>query len=231
MGVKAVMDMAVGFLGIKESPAGSNNCVFNTHYYGKEVSGSGYAWCVVFLWDVFRLANASECFFRGKKTAYVPALQTWAKQDGLQVPAESARYGDIVIFDWDHDGRGDHVGLLEERDRDGNFVCIEGNTSLGNDSNGGAVMRRLRTEDQILMVIRPPYPEEPAASPEQIRELIRSELEKRVYPTLADIPAWGRPAVQRMLDTGALQGEGSGKLNISHDLLRCLVILDRMKNK
>ena len=48
-----------------------------------------------------------------------------------------------------------------------------------------------------------------------------------VYKTFEDLPKdWGRPTVQKLLDKDLLKGTGDG-LNISYDMLRILVILDR----
>ena len=48
-----------------------------------------------------------------------------------------------------------------------------------------------------------------------------------VYKTFEDLPEdWGRATVQKLLDRKLLQGTGDG-LNISFDMLRILVILDR----
>lgn len=48
-----------------------------------------------------------------------------------------------------------------------------------------------------------------------------------IYKKFDDLPKeWGRATVQKLLDKDLLQGTGDG-LNISFDLLRALVILDR----
>ena len=47
------------------------------------------------------------------------------------------------IFDWDG-GAPDHVGLVEHAVGRGRLATVEGNTGVGNDSNGGEVMRRER---------------------------------------------------------------------------------------
>ncbi len=36
--------------------------------------------------------------------------------------------GDMVIFDWNGDGSGDHIGLVEKVNKDGSVKTIEGNT-------------------------------------------------------------------------------------------------------
>ena len=47
------------------------------------------------------------------------------------------------------------------------------------------------------------------------------------YSTLDDVPDWAKQAVGKCVDRGALQGDGGG-LNLSRDLCRTLVVLDRL---
>lgn len=56
------------------------------------------------------------------------------------------------------------------------------------------------------------------------------EVEKEMvyYKTLKDVPEWGQAAVRKCILSKALTGDGKGNYNISEDLLRVLVILDRM---
>ena len=56
--------------------------------------------------------------------------------------------GDIAIFNWDG-GVPDHIGIVEKYLGGGQFQSVEGNTSLGNNSNGGEVMRRVRYLSQV----------------------------------------------------------------------------------
>lgn len=48
------------------------------------------------------------------------------------------------------------------------------------------------------------------------------------YETIEDIPSWARDTVQHLIDTGAIAGTGNGKLDISYDMLRMLVVCQRM---
>lgn len=50
-------------------------------------------------------------------------------------------------------------------------------------------------------------------------------MEKR-YQTLQDVPGWADETVRKLLRKGSLRGTGDG-LNLSEDMLRILVILDR----
>lgn len=49
-----------------------------------------------------------------------------------------------------------------------------------------------------------------------------------MYKTFENIPDWAKPSVQKLIDKGVLQGDGNGNLNLSGDLTRTLVILDRL---
>lgn len=49
-----------------------------------------------------------------------------------------------------------------------------------------------------------------------------------MYKTMEAVPRWAKSAVQKVVDCGALQGEETGELNLSADLTRTLVILDRL---
>ena len=62
---------------------------------------------------------------------------------------------------------------------------------------------------------------------QMIKEATKGLSAPIVFKDFDDLPAdWGRSTVQKLLDKDLLQGTGSG-LNISYDLLRMLVILDR----
>ena len=46
---KELLRIATAEIGTKENPAGSNKVKYNTWYYGREVSGKAYPWCMVFV--------------------------------------------------------------------------------------------------------------------------------------------------------------------------------------
>jgi cell wall-associated NlpC family hydrolase len=58
--------------------------------------------------------------------------------------------GDLVVFDWDG-GAPDHVGIVIRALPAGGLETVEGNTAVGNDSDGGEVMRRRRSADQVAL--------------------------------------------------------------------------------
>jgi hypothetical protein len=147
IGLKALAE-ALRHLGQHDSPAGSNRTPFG-RWYGLD----GVPWCNIFV---------SYCFAEGagyticeghrgagvsaKGCAYVPSTEAWLRSAGLWVGRTTPRAGDIAIFGSDTAG---HVGIVEKSLGGGQFHCIEGNTAIGNDRNGGQVMRRLRYVSQV----------------------------------------------------------------------------------
>lgn len=59
------------------------------------------------------------------------------------------------------------------------------------------------------------------------QEIANAEKAKKVYDTVDAVPAWGKATVQKLVNKGFLQGDDQGKLALSTDLLRLLVINDR----
>ena len=65
--------------------------------------------------------------------------------------------GDIGLFDWNGDKRYDHTVIFVRHlssinGKPAQFESIEGNTSIGNDSNGGEVMLRKRNYSTAIFV-------------------------------------------------------------------------------
>ena len=144
-------------LGVKESPRNSNNVLYTRWYLDRSV---GYgAWCAMFVTWCYRKAEApKDTFVRGDRWAYVPYMLADARagRHGLRVlPASKVQRGDLVIYDWEQNGRPDHVGLFEGWvAKPQSFTAIEGNTSPTSDSNGGEVMRRARDIRSVAAFVR-----------------------------------------------------------------------------
>lgn len=149
----SIVKTAIGEIGVKESPKNSNK-----QKYGVAYGRNGIPWCCIFVWWLFMKNKASELFYGGSKTASCTALMNYYRKNG-QIVKKGFKPGDIVFFDWDSSGDADHVGVIECVS--GNTIyTIEGNTSVGNDSNGGEVMRRTRSVSSSsynITVARPKY--------------------------------------------------------------------------
>ena len=203
--VSELLELARRQIGAKESPPGSNNVRYNTWYYGREVSGAAYPWCMVFVQWVFDQADVKLPV----RTASCGALMRAAKAAGCWV-TKGYQPGDVVIYDFPGGAATDHCGIVEAVD--GTYIsAIEGNTSSASDADGGAVERRARKFSQIVGAVRPSYDK---------------EVEEVRYNTVEECPDWARETVQKLIDKGYLGGNGQG-LDLSHDMVRVLVIQDR----
>lgn len=59
------------------------------------------------------------------------------------------------------------------------------------------------------------------------QEIANAEKAKKVYDTVDAVPTWGKATVQKLVNKGFLHGDENGKLALTTDLLRLLVINDR----
>lgn len=91
------------------------------------------------------------------KTASCPAMGSAAKKAKQIVPWANKKIGDVIEFDFNHNGTPDHTGILVKINSDGSITTIEGNTSLKSDDNGGCVMLRTRYKKDIPYFVRPKY--------------------------------------------------------------------------
>lgn len=48
------------------------------------------------------------------------------------------------------------------------------------------------------------------------------------YYSLDDVPTWAREETQRLIDRGALQGDGKHELNVTYDALQAMIVCQRM---
>lgn len=143
---EAVLQIAKWQVGVMESPPGSNRVK-----YGEEYGLNGYAWCMMFVWWVFK-----EAGFNLRKTASCTELTNAYKVAGQWV-TKGFKPGDIAMFDFS--GRKkitEHCGIITEV-TDTGIYTIEGNTSVGDDCNGGAVMIRFRPNGHVTGACRPNY--------------------------------------------------------------------------
>jgi hypothetical protein len=137
-----ILAWARSYIGIKESPANSNNVKFNTRYYGHAVSGSQYPWCCAFQWCLFQDIGAPELFYGGGKTASCTTLYHFYKKHGQTVEPSRVKPGDLVFFNFDGNASVmNHIGICESAGG-GSVTTIDGNTGTSSEANGGEVMRR-----------------------------------------------------------------------------------------
>lgn len=148
--IEIVIAVATKYIGTTSK---NNNVLFNTEYYGREVSGSDYAWCVTFQWYVFREAGLAKYFFNGAKVASCSALRKYHETVGQIVYGDYQR-GDLLLFDFSgKKSRTQHIGLCLENN--GKTVkSLDGNTSSKSEDNGGTVNIRERDLKYVTCAVR-----------------------------------------------------------------------------
>jgi len=154
-----IIKEAKSHVGTKEVPAFSNNTSFSRWWYGR--SHNLGPWCAMFVQKCIVDAGYPELVLKSlpnqgqagpKGSAYCPFIEAKAKKTGKWISKNSnPKLADAVLFDWPgvSPGVSDHIGFVYKVNYDGTIMCIEGNTGLNNDSNGGEVMIRKRYRSTI----------------------------------------------------------------------------------
>ena len=96
------------------------------------------------------------------KTASCSVMGDYALIKKMTVPYSKAKKGDIVLYDFNHNGTSDHTGIIYKV-KNGKIYVVEGNTSKSSNDNGGCVMKRERVRSQVNYIIRPNYTDEVTA--------------------------------------------------------------------
>ena len=99
---------------------------------------NGVQWCAIFVSWVFDHADYPLGNIDTDKgySSCQDGYNHWKKTGEL---TETPQMGDIVLYDWNEDGHCDHTGIFLKWIEEGKiFQSYEGNTSVGNDSDGGA---------------------------------------------------------------------------------------------
>ncbi len=157
MTISEILAIATKEIGVTEYPPNSNCVKYNDWYYNKKgISGGAYPWCCAFISWLFRSEPTLV-----KKTASCSDMLNWFKAKGQIVTKPQA--GDLVFFKWGNGSKPtDHIGIVKAVN--GNtIVTIEGNTSITNQQNGGAVMERTRRSN-IVAYARPKYSDSKSTS-------------------------------------------------------------------
>lgn len=142
-----IIRYALNEIGQTEKPSNSNKTK-----YGEWFGLNNVAWCGIFCSWVY-----SQAGLQLPKIGYLKgfagcqtAVNFFRTHNNITL---SPKPGDLVFFDWNSDGKHDHVGIFLEWIVEGKeFYSIEGNTSLTNQSNGGQVMKRIRKALNVLFV-------------------------------------------------------------------------------
>lgn len=149
----------------KEKPSGSNNVKYNTWYYGHPVSGAAYPWCAAYISWVFAQVAGGLDLIYGKSVSTVQMAARFDQHDRFD---KTPKVGAIAFYDFVPKAKIQHVGLVAKVYPDKSIDAWEGNTAVGNDSNGGEVMLRHRAASVVVGYGHPKYTAvvPPAPSPD-----------------------------------------------------------------
>lgn len=180
--LKNLLRIAEQQIGVCESPPNSNNVRYNTWYYGREVMGNAYPWCMVFCQWVYTQADIKLPV----RTASCTVLMDYAKSKKTFV-SSNYQPGDLLLFNFDGKKTvATHCGILKSISGI-KIKSIEGNTATANDTNGGAVMLRDRTTSQVVGAFRPIFEGDLEMTK---AEFLKDLTEKEAYDLLTKAMAY-----------------------------------------
>ena len=139
---------------------GNNKVKYNKWYYGKEVNGPDYPWCMAFVqWcydqaGLQLLVKTAGCgTLLDKYLAEDPSKVVYLRYEGHSNKNGTPKPGDLIIFSFKK--VHDHVGIVEKVNGD-TYTTIEGNTTdgSGSDWNGGVVARKTRYKKDVCAFLR-----------------------------------------------------------------------------
>lgn len=61
----------------------------------------------------------------------------------------------------------------------------------------------------------------------EVKQIVTDMQQAEIYDTVEECPAWARDTVQKLVNKGFLEGNTDGKLDMSYDFMRMLVVCDR----
>jgi hypothetical protein len=135
-----IIKAATAEVGYSEIPANSNKTKF-----GVWAGLNGVAWCGIFASWAYNKGGAPLPKIGFAFPGYAGCQTAMAYFTKTGEITTTPQPGDLVFFDWNADGRYDHTGIFIRDLGKGYFESVEGNTAVGNDSNGGEVMIRKRS--------------------------------------------------------------------------------------
>ena len=217
-----VVDIAVSHLGQNEYD-GTHRAIID-RYNSQKVLPRGYrvqytdAWCATFVSSVaieagFEKIMPTECSCP-QMIALYKSLGRWVEND-----AYTPKPGDIIMYDWQDSGSGDnqgttdHVGIVVSVS-DGRMKIIEGNI------NNAVGYRNIQVDSRYIRgYCVPDYA--------KVSDDVGVGGLDAMYQKIDNVPDWAMDTVKKLVNRGILRGDENGNLNLTSDMVRILVILDR----
>ena len=114
--------------------------------------GEGGSWCDMFVYWLYHANGCGELLNWTTKAEKIncPSSIKWCEKNLAEIPPYLAMACDLVYYDWDKNGKPNHIGIVESHWTNNKIHAIEGNTS------GGKVDRKDR-KTYIQAVFRPHF--------------------------------------------------------------------------
>jgi Putative peptidoglycan binding domain/CHAP domain len=149
--------------GTVEWPPNSNKSKYGLWY---QPSLDGQKWCAMLVSWVFHHAGHPLGHIQSRNGIHhCQSAHNYYREKGKLTT--NPQPGDIVIYDWEGNGHADHIGIFIKWTSP-NKTAIEaweGNTSMSSDSDGGRVMKRVRSRNLIKSFINPGVYTDKAVTP------------------------------------------------------------------
>lgn len=210
------------------------------------------AWCAIFVSWCARQAGISTKKipnFAGCTTGrrLFQNLGFWKEAEGY-----TPKRGDLILFDWDGDTTlSEHVGIVTGV-TETKVSTVEGNSGktvreksynrsskviLGYASWEEKEMTEAETKKLVENGVETATKamKERLEKLEQEWKLLGERMEKMKeeerYDRVEEVPEWGRETIKKLMEEGTLKGGTDGKLGLSGEMVRLLVILERREEK
>lgn len=188
----------------------------------------GYEWCTQFVDWCLVSAFGKELARKMKNlptySLAASCTQTVKYYKSFNAFSKTPKVGAQIFFG-KSENDCEHTGLVVKVTSD-RVYTIEGNTSgaSGVIANGGGVCEKnySRNSSYIVGYGMPKY--ELYVEQEDEDDMVR-------YKTLNEIPSAYRPTIAKLIEAGVIGGKTSNDLDLSEDMCRCMVFLDRMLAK
>ncbi|MBX7096221.1 MAG: peptidoglycan-binding protein [Myxococcaceae bacterium] len=134
-----ILEVAQGEVGTTEA---TNNNDGDVRKYPSAFGRGQEAYCADFVsWVINQSGGAMN-------DGWCPSIVNKLVRSGDWKGKTNPQAGDIVLFDWDHDGQADHVGFVKSVNANGTLTTLEGNTSGPGGQQG--VWEKTRGYDTVL---------------------------------------------------------------------------------
>ena len=126
------------------------------HWYGLD----GQPWCAMFVSWCFAEAGLTSLINQSPKGfAGCESFEAWAKKKKMTVPVSQVQAGDILLFDFNKEGKSIHTGIALGYNVHTHLIdTVEGNTAgnqSGSQANGDGEYLKHRAPTTVRVVVRP----------------------------------------------------------------------------